>query len=143
MNQQITITINVGSTLSDLERIKYLLENLDIWLLDLGVIVSDEIKINFDKSDWEPLSATTIARKVAGGYPLEPLIRTEAMMQAATGGEWSASKSGKGAIAVLGLPGYSEFHMDGTSYMPARDFTFLSSDFLGKLEDSLAGYLVG
>ena len=143
MAANITLTLDPGEVPGDLERIAHLLSNLDEWLLIVGGLVSDQMSINWSEASWAPLAAATILKKQTQGWPLDILVETGALRDAASGGAWSASQMGGSAEAVLEAPGYGEFHITGTSYMPARDWTFLPASIVNDIEDSLVVFLVG
>jgi phage gpG-like protein len=68
---------------------------------------------------WSPLAESTLARKEAGGWPMDPLVRT---------GDLKASLVDPGRAADTGPQhmvygtdvGYAIFHQEGTSRMPQR-----------------------
>ncbi len=137
-----TITVNPGDTITTLERFVARLNQLDEFLLDLGQVVSDEMAVTFSTAPWPPLAAATIAQKQAEGMPLAVLIRSQEMYGAAVGGLWQATGGGTDAEAVLEVPGYSGFHFEGTSFMPARDYAMLPNDFGAQTLDAFMGFLL-
>lgn len=116
------------------------LSDMTEFVLEVGQLWSDEMAFNFATANWPPLAAATIAEKAAAGYPLAPLFRTQALRDAAVGGEWQASGGGGSATAVLEGPSYAAFHLEGTRFMPVRDFAFLESAFDGRLADVMTAY---
>lgn len=137
----VTITVDPGDSIVFLQQLAARMQNLDEFLLMLGEKISEQISFNFDSAPWPPLAAATIARKQAGGYPLEPLVRSGQMKEDATSGLWEASNLGGVAKAVLYGPGYSFYHMDGTDFMPARDFTFLPDSFENTIESTFEAFI--
>lgn len=137
----IKIIIQSAEVQADLEMINTKLQDMSGFLLDVGQLWSDEMAFNFATANWPPLAARTIADKIAGGYPLAPLMRTQALREAAIGGDWSASGGGGKAIAQLDLPGYGTYHIESTRFMPARDFSFIPASFDAKLADEFVGWL--
>jgi hypothetical protein len=101
------------------------LGNLATFLREIAALISQQFEFNFNSAPWPPLAAATIASKQAQGYPLDILVRTGAMKDAATSGAWRVSSE----LAELGVPGYSGFHFEGTSFMPARDYAYLPDSF--------------
>lgn len=72
------------------------------------------------KPQWSPLAESTLADKLARGYPLDPLIRTGRLAQDLTsrplGVESITPTSVSGGTRIF----YATFHMSGTRKMPAR-----------------------
>lgn len=133
-----TLVLDPGTTIIDLQRWQAKMGDLSPFLLAVGAKVSEQYKNNFSQAPWTPLAAATITRKQYGGFPLDILVRTSAMRDAAEGGAWTMA--GKDT-AVLGVPGYSTFHFEGTGMMPARDYAFLPGSFGSVVEEVFAGFL--
>lgn len=145
----IIIRFNPGTTIEDIEQISARLQSLEVALLEIGLLLSDAMAANFMTAPWPPLKESTIQRKRAAGYPLDPLIRTRAMSGAATGGEWSAGRLGGGSFrATLDVPRYSLFHMPKdvggfapTKFMPARDYAFIPDSYVPQAVDILHDWI--
>lgn len=97
------------------------LSDLSPFLEQVGEIINTELASNFATSAFPPLAATTIARKVAEGGPLDVLVRSGALKDAAGTAPWQVSSD----VAQKQVPGYGGFHLDGTTFMPVRDWAFL------------------
>jgi hypothetical protein len=137
----IIIDVDSADVQAELAMLRDKLGDLTTFVLDVGQLWSDEMAFNFATSPWPPLALSTILDKIAGGYPLAPLVRTQLLRDLAVGGNWQASGSAGSAVAILMLPGYGEYHLDGTRFMPQRDFAFLNADFNARLEDEFIGWL--
>lgn len=108
---------------------------LDIPLVSIANLVTEEILGNFESGSWPPLAPATSELKAALGYPADPLVRTGAMKGAATSNNWQVSRAGRGWVAKLEVPGYSNFHFTGTRFMPMRDYALL--------HDAIEGSIIG
>src|SRR5919106_225230 len=123
---RIVITVNPGTTIEHLERLQdYLADDLNIFVEDVGNLITDQMSFNFSSSPWPPLAASTLALKQAYGYPLDVLVRTGAMKDDATLSPWLVTEKGGDIVGEIDVPAYSEFHFEGTRFMPARDYAFL------------------
>lgn len=117
-----------GTSIEHLEDIQFRLHNQEPMILGFGLVLSNYMAINFASAGqgrWPPLAPSTIERKARAGYPLDPLVRTGVLRDATSGGEWQAGRLGSDFIGVLEIPPYGAFHIEGTAFMPARDFTFI------------------
>lgn len=122
------VTVDSAAVIAELDRMTMKLSNLAPYLKMLSEIVSQQFEYNFNAQPWPPLAAATIVSKQAQGYPLDILVRTGAMKDAAISGNWQVTNS----EAKLEVPAYSGFHFEGTSMMPARDYAFLPTSFVGQ-----------
>ena len=68
---------------------------------------------------WPPLAESTIARKEAGGWPADPLIRT-GDLKASLVDPGRAADTGPSHMTYGTDVEYAIFHQEGTSRMPAR-----------------------
>jgi hypothetical protein len=108
-------------------------------------VLSREIATNFAvggrPTPWPPLADVTVRRK---GHD-RLLVDTEDMYSAATSEEsWQVESGGRSASAHLdssALPYYSIFHIEGTQFMPERDFTFIPDEALDKVEDIFGEFI--
>ncbi len=127
-----------------IDQIRHTLENLEPFLLDVGPVVTDDMLENWvGRGNWPPLKASTLARKAREGYDLSALVRSEALIDAVAGDEWQAGQVGSGTFeAVLPVPGYGFYHRQGTRFMPARDWAFISDDVVGDIENIFAEYIL-
>jgi hypothetical protein len=137
------IIVHAEDVTNALDNINNKLQQLDEFLLRVGELVSFSMGINFAYASalFSPLAASTIMDKEAMGYPLTPLLRTEAMRDAAVNGTWQSGGGSGSFYATLELPGYSGFHMTGTAFMPKRDFGFLQSGFSARLAEEFGAWL--
>lgn len=134
----INIVLDPGTTITDLQKWQAKMANLMPFLLAIGTKISEQYKNNFSQAPWTPLAAATLTRKQYGGFPMDILVRTGAMRDAAESGSWQSEGSD---TAVLAVPGYSSFHFDGTAHMPARDYAFLPDSFMSVAEQVFAEFL--
>lgn len=118
------IIFNPGNSIEHLEDIDYRLRNQEPMLLNMGLLLSEFMAAQWGQG-WPPLAQSTLERKAREGFSDEILVRTGDLKEAVTGGEWNASRSGGGFVATLEVPSYGSFHIEGTSFMPVRDFTFV------------------
>lgn len=137
MPGSITIVITSDEITPTMQELQNKFSDLSELLLAVGAVWSQQMAMNFATAPWPPLAIETVARKMVEGYPMDMLVRSGDMKGAATEGEWSAS----GNEAHLMVPGYSQFHFDGTSFMPARDYSFLSASFDGMVQDAFGAFL--
>lgn len=74
---------------------------------------------------WPKLAPTTVENKSRNGFPSRMLVRTKAMIIAATQqNTWEyGSDRSSATLNVNKLPFYADYHIYGTSKMPRRDFT--------------------
>jgi len=118
---------------------------------------------------WEELAASTMAKRLRGAIGSEGLedikLATEEyrsnVIGTAMGGmkilqdsgdlydaatnpdSWEIQVSGNSAIAELTDPtGYGGFHVEGTSRMPQRDFTYISDEALAEAEEYFAEWVL-
>jgi hypothetical protein len=110
-------------------------------LLDIGSVVSEYMTRNFEDAPWPPLSPETIRIKEEQGFPFDPLVRTGDMKGAASSGAWAVSRAGRGWVAKLEVPGYSNFHFEGTKFMPRRDYALLPDSIEGDVVGILEAHL--
>jgi len=110
---------------ADMFELESKLQDMTPFLEAVGEIVNTELASNFATGAFVPLASATLARKAAEGSPMDILVRSGALKDAAGTAPWSVSSGGGGAIAEKGVPGYGGFHLDGTQYMPVRDWAFL------------------
>jgi phage gpG-like protein len=68
---------------------------------------------------WPPLAEATLARKAAGGWPEDPLIRTGDLKASLTDPGRAADAGPRHMIYGTDVD-YAIFHQEGTSRMPAR-----------------------
>lgn len=69
--------------------------------------------------DWAPLADSTIRRKEAGGWPLDPLVRTGDLKESLTDPGLAADSGPQHMIYGTDVD-YAQFHQEGTIHMPAR-----------------------
>lgn len=70
--------------------------------------------------EWPALAASTLAEKAAHGFPLDPLIRTRAMVDELTDPDAGAKDVGPRSFSFGSSQPYAGFHQDGTPKMPQR-----------------------
>jgi hypothetical protein len=129
-------------TIERMEQLSSRLNSLEVPLLEIGAFISDFMAFNFLRAPWPALRETTIQRKRAMGFPIDSLVRTGAMKDAATGARWSAGRLGGGSfMATLEVPGYSKWHWEGTRFMPERDFALIPEEAGSKMVDIIEEYL--
>ena len=91
-----------------------------------------------------PLSDRTLREKIAGGYPLIPLIRERHLLGSmAEGGENNVFDVRAGEIVVGTGDPKAGWHKSGTERMPARDFSELRAEDLGLMADTTARWVRG
>ncbi len=91
-----------------------------------------------------PLADRTLSEKIAGGYPLIPLIRERHLLGSlAEGGENNVFEVRDGEIVVGTGDLKAGWHKSGTERMPARDFTELRPEDLGLMADTTAAWVRG
>lgn len=130
---QILITWDTRATQSMLRTLEERLIALEGPLLDIAAIVTEYITRNFEDAPWPPLAPSTVEIKQSLGYPFDPLVRTRAMKDSATSGNWQVSGAGRSWRAKLEVPGYSDFHFKGTKWMPMRDYALLPDSIEGDI----------
>jgi len=107
-------------------------------------IVAQEIEANFAAEGrpeaWAPLSEATVLTRGSDG-PI--LTLTGALRAAVTSpSAWSQSGGGSDVEAVLTDPtGYGGYHVEGTSRMPARDYTYVSDDALQGIDELFLNWI--
>jgi len=107
-------------------------------LRDATAIVAQEIEENFAAEGrpdhWEALAESTVLVRGTDG-PI--LTRTGELRSAVTStSAWSVGGSGSDAEALLTDPtGYGGYHVEGTSRMPARDYTYVGDDALENIDE--------
>jgi phage gpG-like protein len=99
-------------------------ENMQIPLTEVAAIVRDKLTDNFDDEGpgWAPLAPSTVASRLALGYPAGPILhRSGRMRRSLTGQGGDAITQIDGDSLALGssVP-YAGFHQTGTGTMPAR-----------------------
>lgn len=125
---RIEVIFNPGTSIEHLEDIEFRMRNQEPMVLGIGLVLSNYMAMNFasgGQGRWPPLAASTLARKAAQGYPPDMLVRTGELEDSVSGGEWQVGRVGGDFIGVLDVAGHGGFHIEGTDFMPARDFTFI------------------
>jgi phage gpG-like protein len=69
--------------------------------------------------EWAPLAESTLARKEAGGWPSDPLVRTGDLKDSLIN-PGRAADTGPSHMIYGTDVDYAGFHQEGTSRMPAR-----------------------
>lgn len=141
----IFFVVDASQPLYALEHMQTALLTLDLFMAEVGMILSKHFEMNFatqGQGTWPSLAEATLAYKAKIGAPSEPLVRTGALENTASGGEWSINQLGSGNIkAVLPVPGYGAFHVGGTRFMPKRDFSFVADDVAPEIGRLFAAHL--
>ncbi len=136
------IIFNPGTTIEDLESVANRIRNQEPMVLSIGNALSEYIILNWGKG-WPGLSLATIALKARLGYPADPLVRTGVLKGDIASGEWQAGRRGNEFIGVLEIPGYGGFHITGTQFMPARDFSFIPDSIEPIIANIAEEYIFG
>lgn len=143
MPVMVWIEVDASGPTEALERVQAALEHMERPLADIAPLWSERMKTLFATAPWPPLKASTVALKQRLGYPADPLVRTGALKDRATGGSWTISGQAAGAEARLeGLPTYGKFHITSTKWMVARDWTMIDDATVDKMAMKLIEYLV-
>lgn len=109
-------------------------------------VVSPSIRTNFDvggRPPWPELTQETVAIRSSAGLDAKPLVRTGALMDAASSPDiWTITNE---EATVADLPEevyYGIYQQDGTNFMPARPFMMLQDpdvDAIVNVFDTWAG----
>jgi len=135
-----TIIVTHGQDIpSDFFELESKLNDMSTFLGQIGEIVNTQLASNFASAAFAPLAAATLARKAAQGLPLDVLVASGALRDQAGTGPWQVSSD----VAQKMVPGYGGFHLDGTQFMPVRDWAFIddgiSMPILGAFVDFIYG----
>lgn len=109
-------------------------------------IISDEIKANFDAQGrpgkWPALAESTTRKKTTEGLDPRILQATQALYEGVSR-SWDIGQEGGGTwVAVLDDPtGYGFFHLEGTKWMPVRDWAFVPDDAIDAIEQAFYEWL--
>lgn len=110
-------------------------------LLRASEVVSREIEINFEaegRPPWDALEAATSERKSQLGLDPRILRATGELFEAVTSPDaWDIGMEGSTQAAALlrDTTDHGTFHITGTSFMPARDWSFVPDDALDRIEE--------
>jgi phage gpG-like protein len=114
-------------------------------ITEVAHLISREIEANFAAQGrpqgWEALSDATVARRGSS----EPILHDTGDMEAAVTdpNAWKVTPTVRGATAVMDESGfptnsagdvYASFHITGTDFMPARDWTFIPDDAMAEAD---------
>lgn len=91
--------------------------------------------------EWPALAASTLAQKAAHGFPLDPLIRTRAMIDELTDPGAGSKDVGPQTFAFGSSQPYAEFHQDGTDRMPQRKVIEIRTEDRRRLESEQVSWL--
>jgi hypothetical protein len=115
-------------------------------------IVSEEIAANFEAQGrpgkWPELADSTIRKKAGQGLDPRILHATLALYAGASGegygglGSWDIAQTGTAWTAILEDPtGYGFFHLEGTKFMPVRDWAFIPDDAYDEVDQVFLEWL--
>lgn len=118
-----------GDDIISRELLRFEERNLNIMPVGLAIIkdIKDSNQKQFEtegehaSGGWAPLADSTIAAKVAGGFPLDILQRTRRLMLSLTEGtEDTIEEVDPGGFVFGSEVEYGKFHQTGTKTMPQR-----------------------
>lgn len=106
-----------------------------------GEVVRNEIDENFAAngrpSPWAPLAESTLRKKGQQGLDPRILRATLSLYEGLMNpGIWDIQVTGNEGTATMADPtGYGELHLNGTRFMPMRDYAFVSDDGLENIDE--------
>ena len=144
---QIVITVDASDAIEGMELLEAKLAHLEIPVAEAAKVWSQQMTHLFATAPWPALKASTLAIKAAQGYPADSLVRTGALKDATTGGQWKVHGGVKQATAQLGYPSYGGFHITGfqhrsAGWVPARDWSMLDEPTMEKMVEVFSEYLM-
>ena len=90
--------------------------------------------------EWPALAASTLAQKAAHGFPLDPMIRTRALIESLTNEGQAATKGPKQFIWGTSVE-YAAYHQAGTDRMPQRKVLEIRTEDRRRLEHEMVSWL--
>ena len=123
---RINFTQQSGSSIEsiekDLERIKSNLKNTQSALQIGAQIVEREIKYNFDRQNWSPLSAKTREARIRkwGYYKQAPTSNAGILIWTGRLKNSVKKKFDSNSVTIYFDNKYAKFHQDGGSKLPVR-----------------------
>lgn len=103
--------------------------------------IDSDTKGELRRGEFDPQAAADMFAYISKDFKI--LQRTTELYQKASSPEaWSVRSSGNEVVAWLAdYPSYGDFHVEGTKFMPARDWTYISEEAQQEAEQILFDFV--
>lgn len=103
-------------------------------------VALDQIDLNFQVEGrpvkWAALTAETMLVRAALGFPAGPILQRSGDLRKSATTPPTISQSGRSAVAeFVDTTGYGGFHIEGTLFMPSRDYTYIDDQALEEIDN--------